>query len=277
MTRKHYIDGAVVRNNPVRIADEERRLIWKSGNNSADIILSIGTGILTKSSGETKSAPNSARKVLLKTIPKGIREKITIGYDMVTSTLDCEREWQEFLSSIRDDSSFVSICHRVNVGLEIKPPKIDDISEMRPLMDNTDYYFSGTTDRAYFNPKYRIGKDHIKAVARRLVASLFYFEPLSLRRHLSFPPQSQLERVSGFLRCRLGPRMARQFASLASSRPEFRIAREDGSHTMMSRLQFDPVTYSSPVVEFTARRNSWVIEVRFRSSSREWEKISGHS
>jgi hypothetical protein len=276
MTRKYYIDGAVVRNNPVRIADEERRLIWQSGNNNADIILSIGTGVWTKSSGKTSSAPNSARNVLLKTIPKGVRKKITTGYDMVMSTLDCEREWEDFLSANRYDSSFLNICHRVNVGLEIKPPQIDDLSEIGPLMNDTDDYFSGKAKRPYFNNKYRIGQDHIKVVARRLLASLFYFEPVSFRRHSSTPPQSQLERISGFLRCRLSPRMERQFASLASSRPEFRIVEEDGSPTMMSRLQFDPVTFSSPVVEFLAKRDSWVIEVRFHSN-REWEKISGHS
>ena len=53
-TRRTYIDGAVQRNNTIRVADEERCLIWRSGNRKPDIILSIGSGIQVDRSGGPK-------------------------------------------------------------------------------------------------------------------------------------------------------------------------------------------------------------------------------
>jgi hypothetical protein len=240
-------------------------------------VLSIGTGVLTKPSGKTKSAEASKSKMLHKMIPSGIRKKITTGYDMVRSTLDCEREWEDFVSSKRHDPSLVGVCHRLNVGLEEKPPKIDDILKMGWLKIETDYYFSSKARQHYFNKDYRIGYDHIQVVARRLVASLFYFERVSASSHSSPPDQNHRRKASGFLRCRLSPTMETQFASLISSKPEFRTTEGERPPTSIPRFQFDSLTFSSPELELSVSSDSWTIEVRFPSLSRKWEAISGHS
>src|SRR2546421_5588842 len=86
-TRRTYIDGAIQRNNPIRVADEERRLIWRD-NKNPDIILSVGTGMQVNFSGGAKSARSSKMGLVQKMIPKGVRTKIATGYDMVLSTLD---------------------------------------------------------------------------------------------------------------------------------------------------------------------------------------------
>jgi hypothetical protein len=42
---RHYLDGALYHNNPVKVANHERRLLWPDiAENPPDIILSIGTG-----------------------------------------------------------------------------------------------------------------------------------------------------------------------------------------------------------------------------------------
>ena len=94
-TQKVYIDGAVTRNNPVRLAYEEATRIWKSSK-PPDIIVSVGTGILVGDDGsliDNKSSHLDSFKAL---IPKGIRKKVETGMDMVQATLDCRREWLDF-------------------------------------------------------------------------------------------------------------------------------------------------------------------------------------
>jgi hypothetical protein len=275
-TRKHYVDGAILRNNPVRITDEERRLIWKNGNNRADIVLSLGSGVQTNREGDKrKSTKQSKTKYVLRMVPKGLKKKITTSYHMVTSTLDCEREWHEFVASVRDDKSFVRVCHRLNVGLEEKPPKLDDIEMMGTLQYETDYYFSGTAIKRYINREYKTGREHIQAVASRLVASLFYFEEVSL--HPQAPlNQKKLRAVSGLLRCRLSRNMEKQFAFLVASKPEFRICERGSTPREISCLGFDMKAFCS-TIEFLVSGDAWIIEVSYAHMNWNWEAISGFS
>jgi hypothetical protein len=106
-----YIDGALLRNNPVQLIEDERHMIWKD-RSPPDIILSVGTGIQADTGGETKSVSKRA-KIAKRLIPKGLRGKIAVGLDMIQSTLDCDRQWSEFLSSTKRDPNISSICHRI--------------------------------------------------------------------------------------------------------------------------------------------------------------------
>ncbi|KAM0227446.1 hypothetical protein ACHAP5_012176 [Fusarium lateritium] len=99
-TQKTYTDGAVVRNNPVRLAYEEGTRIWKS-TKPPDIIVSIGTGILVDNDGALIDSKSSHMDTFKSFLPKGIRKKVETGMDMVQATLDCNREWLDFGSPLR--------------------------------------------------------------------------------------------------------------------------------------------------------------------------------
>ncbi|RSM02019.1 hypothetical protein CDV31_011102 [Fusarium ambrosium] len=123
-TRRVYVDGATVRNNPVRLAAEEATRIWKSSS-PPDIILSLGTGIWIDEKCKYVEKPPSKIGRLL---PKGIKKKIETGIDMVYATLDCDREWTDFNGPLR--GRYKRNCHRLNVGLYEKPPALDDIEHL---------------------------------------------------------------------------------------------------------------------------------------------------
>jgi hypothetical protein len=272
-TRKEYIDGAVLRNNPIRLANEERRLIWREGCSKPDIILSVGAGLRTDIGGATHYKKTSKTKVILKLVPKGIRKKITTGYDMVVSTMDCEKEWEEFTYSMQHDAGFVNVCHRVNVGLLEKPPKLDDINSMHSMQQESDNYLKRSSHHRYNDGRFFNAHAHIRLIARRLLASLFYFEEMTHQ-----PETRQLRtarKITGFLRCRLSPSMRQQFRSLSQEKMEFGIY-EHGSDTReLSKPEWDMESFCS-VVEFLVNSDSWRIQVKFLERSNAWEPISGY-
>jgi hypothetical protein len=163
-------------------------------------------------------------RIVQRLIPSGLRTKIATGYDMVQSTLDCGREWKGFTNSIREEGQFIHICHRLNIGLDTTPPKIDNVAKISGLEEHARAYFARHKG-SYFNDKYRNAHDHVVVVARRLVACLFYFE--------EDPPTDNaglagtVNKRTGFLRCRLSPTMKAQFSSLIYSGPVFRVRRGD--------------------------------------------------
>ncbi|RSL74784.1 hypothetical protein CEP53_000019 [Fusarium sp. AF-6] len=119
-TRRTYVDGATVRNNPVRLASEEATRVWKS-TNPPDIILSIGTGIWIDENDNYIDKPASR---LARIFPSGMRKKIETGIEMVHAILDRNREWTDFSGPLR--SRMKRNCHRLNVGLYEKPPALDE-------------------------------------------------------------------------------------------------------------------------------------------------------
>lgn len=131
-----YVDGALMRNNPVQVLEEERRKVW-TDNSPLDIVLSIGTGIQANAEGATKvdsRAFNLAKNI----VPKGLKGKVAVGLDMIQSTLDCEKQWKDFVSAM-DVKTRVS-CHRINVGLDERPPNLDDFSKLPLLKREAEEY-----------------------------------------------------------------------------------------------------------------------------------------
>jgi hypothetical protein len=275
-TRKTYIDGALRRNNPIRVADEERKLIWPDDRVRPDVILSLGTGIQVGLSRlRDRLVPSSNRERVKDLIPEGLRKNILAAYDIIASTLNCEKEWEDFVHAHRSDPQFVDICHRLNVGLLEKPPKLDDVSKIDELEEKAMNYLgkprSSTPAVPYINQRYRSAHDHIKVVANRLLATLFYFDDDDVGKEDS-PPT-----ISGVLRCRLSPSMRRQFASLLHSGPEFRVQDSSGrAQDFFRKPQFDKTTFSSPVkfYENTGVNGYW-IEIRIKSRGADWQQISG--
>ena len=262
-TKQQYIDGALNRNNPVQILEEERRAIW-SDKTPPDIILSIGTGIQADMGGTTKSA-GKRLKTAKKLIPKGLRGKIAVGLDMVQSTLDCDRQWNEFVSSTKWDSHLSSVCHRLDIGLHGRPPNIDDVDSIPLLKHQADLYLRQESG-VYLNKDYKSAHRHVKVVAKRLIAALFYFETTSLKDG----------KCTGVLHCRLSSAMRDQFRHLFSAGPAFRVChRVSGKGWMIHDLEpdFDAHNFSSKI-EFEERSDRRAIEMHMPRWS-SWERISG--
>jgi len=145
---KTYVDGAVVRNNPVRVALEEEKSIWGL-RSRPDIVLSIGTGIAVDGkSGEILERREERHKILKQLIPAGIRKAIDTSIDMVASTLDCHREWKDFLEANRD---LGGRCHRLDVGLPGQPPKLDDIDHLDLLELSSKRYLDPKSQLPYYD------------------------------------------------------------------------------------------------------------------------------
>jgi hypothetical protein len=272
-TRKSYMDGALRRNNPIRVADEERKLIWPDDNLRPDIVLSLGSGIhIGQSRLHDRFVTSSNRERVKDLIPEGLRKNISAAYDMITSTLNCEKEWDDFVYAHRSDPKFVNRCHRLNVGLLEKPPKLDDISQLDTLQDKAIKYLGKRPcSIPYTNQRYRSAHDHIKVVANRMLATLFYFDDDNVGGD-DDPPT-----ISGFLRCRLSPSMRRQFASILHVGPEFRVQYGNGkARNFFQKPQFNMNTFSSPVKFYEqVNENGYWIEIRIRSRGADWQPIAG--
>jgi hypothetical protein len=151
-----------VHNNPVRIADAERKILWPE-HQIPDLFLSIGTGssyTLTRV-GSEKMAP--ARKGI---ISHG-RQLLKIMRSNLEQTLDCDRAWDNFISSaVNSLTRSVSPTRFVRIN-----PNVGDI----PALDDKDK-MDGLRSRVQ---KLLKNSSEIRDIARRLVASSFYFELLS--------------------------------------------------------------------------------------------------
>ena len=263
--RQQYIDGALHRNNPIQIVEEERRAIWKD-KVPPDILLSIGTGIQVGNDGTAKSA-GKLHKTAKLLIPKGLRGRIAVGLDVVQSTLDCERQWNEFVSSIMWDRDISRVCHRLNIGLDGRPPKLDDIEEIPKLKAHARAYLRRDR-RQYLNGSYKSAHKHISIIAQRLTAALFHFE------------QTEADndgKCIGILHCRLGPAMRSNFQDFLSAKPTFRArSKNPGGNWYSSGFNpvFDEHTFASDIT-FDVRSHEKVIELTLPKWSSSWERISG--
>lgn len=266
--RQPYIDGALHRNNPIQILEEERRAIWKD-EVPPDILLSIGTGIqIDKEDGHAKSA-GGGQIFAMRLLPKGIRGRIAVGLDVVQSTLDCNRQWDEFVTSLKWDRNTPRVCHRLNIGLEKRPPNLDDVEAMKELKRQAKRYLK-PGKRPYLDKRYKSAHRHIVVVAQRLIAALFYFETMAI---------DEGKRCTGVLHCRLGSAMRDNFRLLLNEGPTFRVRQSVGNgrwSTSEIEPQFDDRTFSGSVA-FDVRSEQRVIEMTLPKWSDSWERISGFS
>lgn len=188
------------------------------GNHRSDVVLSIGSGIqITKAGATKKPSKISVAKVVRKRLPSGLRKNIVTALDMIESVTSCQKEWEDFIQWNRPDPTFVKVCHRLNVGLQEKPLKLDAVGDIDRLARTaTDYLSSPTTYGQYLDSKYENAHQHINVDARRLLASLFYFDQVSVS--VSVPVSDQearhaaktdtnVRQISGYLRCRLSSTM----------------------------------------------------------------------
>lgn len=277
-TQMTYVDGAIVRNNPVRLACEEANRIWKSGARP-DIVVSLGTGIQVDSEGQIVDIRDKSLEKIIKLLPQKYSKVAKIALDMVQATIDCNREWVDFKSSVRGQRD--RNCHRVDIGLkDAKPPSIDDVGKTDEMWTRSRQYLREA--RSYYIPpdrymqrEYRTGIDHLRVIARRLLAALFY---------LSNVLESDMPKgpFKTNLCCRLLPQSDGALTIMAQ-RPTFRLKEVDANgeetfHPVRTLLPgiLDEQTLLGPIeLDISEGEYKRTVEVLFPRRYRDWEPIGG--
>ena len=160
-----FDDGAITYNNPVELANTERKIIWpEQKERDPDILLSIGTlwsdkdkpdpGKLGKASSKAKLGPS-----------RYLKKVFSIAANAIKNDLDCEKTWSSFYYSLNigeEDGYRKKKYCRINPKIPDAPPALDSVSSMDDLQAIAQKYCSTSPE--------------IKHVASALIASLFYFE-----------------------------------------------------------------------------------------------------
>ncbi|KAK0722843.1 hypothetical protein B0T26DRAFT_704224 [Lasiosphaeria miniovina] len=268
-TDKSYIDGGVVRNNPVTLASNEAKRIWNS-TKPPDIIVSVGTGIQVDADGQVVEVADEHVAHLKRLLPRGLRRKVELGLDMIRATLDCHLEWSNFKSTLNGTLNRNS--HRLDVGLMRKPPNLDDVGGLVILQHESETYLSPSSKGVkYLDQQYPRANKHILAVARRLLACLFFISG-------RLPKDMSPGRYKKMLHCRLNPQSEGARALLALE-PKFRL-RETSANTRdivkpvrhVTAAGFDRQKLSSQVMfDVSEGQYERLIEVQFPSRGPDWE------
>ncbi|KAF5590057.1 calcium-independent phospholipase A2 [Fusarium pseudoanthophilum] len=275
-TKRTYVDGALMHNNPVSLAYSEVDKIWP-GSLPPDIILSIGTGLVVDpKSGKMKTKHNSKLEHFKRYIPRGYLMRIEAGLGIIQSSTSCHEAWKEFRNMSVTDRPLRQNCHRLNVGLKQRV-EMDDVEKMDSLIEECEEYLCDGTNMFYYDKTYRTAPEHLQTVARRLLASLFYYVG---------PLERTMKRGKcvGKIFCRLeaGSASAKE---LLRDNVRFRLAQisEDGTKAVYPRIlhhrdspRWDLRDLSALMVlkveGGTCRR---CIEVNLPDWRDEWEPISG--
>ncbi|KAG9835169.1 FabD/lysophospholipase-like protein, partial [Aureobasidium melanogenum] len=172
-TGTSYIDGGLYHNNPVYVANRERKLLWPAiADKHPDMLLSIGTGknpstpqreALARRSSSPKddSTPNAPTNK-----SGGIRRTLNALYQRFDNILDAEHTWTEFEADINNrNDGFPSPYRRLNLDLKSKPPPFD-------AKDKFKEFRADVRGRLKDSDVTEVVKD----VACSLVASSFYFK-----------------------------------------------------------------------------------------------------
>jgi hypothetical protein len=158
-SKQTFWDGGVYNNNPINIAERERKLIWPAlAEQEPDIVVSIGTLFCAKTENKrTAKWPPS---------PKGIVNNFKflakMASDVLHTTLNSQRTWEEFISVRRPAGPEKGRYIRLNPELNVQPPKLDEVDQLAYLEEVTRFHI--------------IGDHKLQTLARQLVATSFYFE-----------------------------------------------------------------------------------------------------
>ncbi|GAB1316405.1 hypothetical protein MFIFM68171_06615 [Madurella fahalii] len=137
-----YLDGAFFHNNPVEIANQERKLLWPDYT-EPDILLSLGTG---KEPGKDLDNAAPSRRT-----SSNLKYKFDLLRANIDANLDCDLAWKKFEGSqISKPGDHLGRSKYVRLNPEVseKLPELDEKKKLR----------------------------EIGQVARKLIAASFYFE-----------------------------------------------------------------------------------------------------
>lgn len=158
-SKQVYLDGGINHNNPIAIADCERKLLWPDmAKRYPDILLSVGSGHC-KTLKVPKKQPKAVQKV---GISSNIKALYRLAVDHIESSLNSEAAWQNYMGVLAPADDEMFRFQRFNVELEGEPPKLDDVD--------------GMDDLEYAARKQWSRTKRLSNVARHLVATCFFFE-----------------------------------------------------------------------------------------------------
>ena len=157
-SKQVYTDGAIYHNNPIQVADKERKLIWPDLENEyPDLIVSIGTTY--NSAARLSLEKSSSPRVGVLAHGKAL---IKIAVDHIASALDSEKAWHAYMNVLQPPSNHRAKYIRFNPQLSEDPPRLDEVESMSYLQEVV---------------REKLSSDgRIQKVALRLIASSFYFE-----------------------------------------------------------------------------------------------------
>lgn len=155
-----YSDGGIYHNNPIHIADRERKLVWPNHQGEEpDMVLSIGS----------THGPKHGKKRADKYVSRGIvahgQFLKKMARDHLHKALDSEETWNDYISVKNPSRENRGRSCRINPQVATAPPKLDEVDRLDSLQD---------TARRLMQ-----GDPMVASLARRLVATCFYFEPTS--------------------------------------------------------------------------------------------------
>ena len=179
-TGSGYLDGAFYYNNPVRIANLERKLIWPDTEHMhPDILVSIGTSLdHSTSTSCSKQSPTFPIPSMTNAQSEGLQKRTTLRHfpqfnnmlnlllNRADNILNTELAWDSFMVDIKPSKDHEqSRYQRLNPIIQYRPPALDEVHEMDKLQ--LDVYTA-----------MRRGPQNSMArkVAHRLIASSFFFE-----------------------------------------------------------------------------------------------------
>ena len=262
------------KNNPIRLADDERRFIWpKPSEHNRDIVVSIGTGCSTNRDGMRQEDPTLSN--FLQNLQRlSIVRKIVILKSVLQSVLNCQKMWDAFINSLGVDEHLLGKCHRVNVpyGVGQSLCNLDDWQKMRDTKEEALKVLSGKSNSVSSFVQDQL-RDQLDLIARQLLASLFY---LSVRTLDTDHNDKYSYICHAWIRCRLGHSYGKQFHSLCRQNPAFRVVDSfDNEHN----LSFDPRAWDatfSALAQFQFHRESHAVRIELTlDNGRHWDTIGG--
>ena len=163
-----YIDGAVFHNNPIQIADAERKALWPDVT-YPDVMLSIGTALSSVDDPVLLAKETRLRKAR-KRFVSHLQHLLSILKMNMDAALDCDKAFDEYSANITsgmesvEKDTCLSRLFCINPRIATRLPALDEYDKMDDLWDKV---------RASLKNDPAIPK-----VARQLIASSFYFHLL---------------------------------------------------------------------------------------------------
>ena len=172
------MDGALYHNNPVRVANLERKLVWPDTQDlPPDLLLSIGTSCSAEifSKARTGSAgseysfafPELSRDEQEVESKSNMKHLFKLLKNRIDNILDTEIAWRNFTSdAVGENPDLQGKYQRINPEIGSDPPRLDETSKLPDLQRAVQKTL--TKDAALVS--------QTKEVAQRLIASSFYFD-----------------------------------------------------------------------------------------------------
>ena len=184
-TGSGYLDGAFYYNNPVRVANLERKLIWPDTEHMhPDILVSIRasldhstsasdtehfsiSSVLSNVTGVRSEGPQ--KRPALRRFPQ-FNNMLNVLLNRADNILNTELVWSSFMIDIKPSKDHAQRYQRLNPIISYKPPALDEVHEMEKLQVEA------------FNAMRRGAQNSMaRKVAHRLIASSFFFLKSSVR------------------------------------------------------------------------------------------------